>query len=60
MSRRGREGDDVITLAMVGWTALVFRPDLLGGFKGQGILGPFPLFAAAGGGGAAWLALRDP
>ncbi len=26
-----------------GWSALVFRPDLLGGFKGQGVLGPFPL-----------------
>jgi hypothetical protein len=27
-----------------GWSSLVFRPDLLAGFKGQGVLGPFPLF----------------
>ena len=26
-----------------GWSSLVFRPDLLGGFKGRDVLGPFPL-----------------
>jgi hypothetical protein len=26
-----------------GWSSLVFRPDLLGGFKGRGVLGPLPL-----------------
>jgi hypothetical protein len=27
-----------------GWSSLVYRPDLLGGFKGRDTLGPFPLF----------------
>jgi hypothetical protein len=30
-------------VATGGWSALVFRPDLLGGFKGRGVLGPLPL-----------------
>jgi hypothetical protein len=29
-----------------GWSSLVYRPDLLGGFVGREALGPFPLFAA--------------
>jgi hypothetical protein len=27
-----------------GWSSLVYRPDLLGGFTGRDALGPFPLF----------------
>jgi hypothetical protein len=29
-----------------GWSSLIYRPDLLGGFVGRDALGPFPLFTA--------------
>jgi len=40
-----------------GWSSLVFRPDLLGGFKGQRVLGPFPLYALLGGLGLSTVAI---
>ncbi len=32
-----------------GWSALVYRPDLLGGLPGRDTFGPFPLWAALAG-----------